>query len=97
MNRTSWDGELFVNMNNQGSTVGYIDADLDGFRIHGASISGSGSNQKAYLADCERIFRQILGRNRRPSGKMWQSLYRGEELLHRVGSCFKSGGMRVAA
>ena len=41
-NRTSWDGELFVLMANMGATVGYIDADLAAFRIHDASISGTG-------------------------------------------------------
>ena len=41
-NRTSWDGELFVLMAHMGATVGYIDADLAAFRIHNASISGTG-------------------------------------------------------
>ena len=41
-NRTCWDGELFVRIADLGATIGYINHDLAGFRIHDASISGSG-------------------------------------------------------
>ena len=46
-NRTCWDGELFVNMASLGAKVGYMNADLSGFRIYAASISGSGKNLDA--------------------------------------------------
>lgn len=61
-NRTCWDGELFVGMVNAGARVGHMAADLGGFRIHDASISGSGRLQEQYLKDCARIFKQVRGR-----------------------------------
>ena len=80
-NRTSWDGELFVLMANMGATVGYIDADLAAFRIHDASISGTGRLQDAYREDCRRIFRQIRGRNWQASDELVRFSYRVEGLL----------------
>ncbi len=61
-NRTCWDGELFLHFANQGAKVGYIRADLGGFRIHDESISGSGRMNRQYQKDCRRIFRQLTGR-----------------------------------
>ncbi|HZB88893.1 MAG TPA: glycosyltransferase family 2 protein [Terracidiphilus sp.] len=61
-NRTCWDGELFVHMANQGARIGYIREDLGGFRIHDASISGTGRMNDQYRCDCRRIFSDIRGR-----------------------------------
>lgn len=80
-NRTSWDGELFVSMVHMGATVGYIDADLAAFRIHDASISGTGRVLDAYREDCRRVFRQIRGRDWRASDDLLRFLYRFEGLL----------------
>jgi len=84
-NRTSWDGELFVSMAHLGATIGYIDADLAAFRIHNASISGSGRLQDAYREDCKRIFKQIRGRDWRVSDDLLRCFYRTEGLLLRAG------------
>ncbi len=46
-----------------GARIGFIPADLGGFRIHDASISGSGRLNEQYLRDCRRIFRQVRGRD----------------------------------
>jgi glycosyltransferase involved in cell wall biosynthesis len=51
-NRTCWDGELFVQLANRGAKIGYIPSDLGGFRIHEASISGSGRMNEQYKQDC---------------------------------------------
>jgi glycosyltransferase involved in cell wall biosynthesis len=83
-NRTCWDGELFVALAKQGTTIGYIDADLSGFRIHPASISGSGSSPQIYRGDCRRIFRDIQGRDWRVADDTWRFLYRAEGLMHRA-------------
>jgi glycosyltransferase involved in cell wall biosynthesis len=83
-NRTCWDGELFVNLANQGTPIGFIDADLSGFRIHAASISGSGGSQQVYRADCRRIFRDIEGRDWRVADDLLRLLYRADGLLHRA-------------
>jgi glycosyltransferase involved in cell wall biosynthesis len=88
-NRTCWDGELFVNMKNQGARVDYIDADLSGFRIHEASISGSGRMLNDYHKDSLRIFRQLRGRDWRMTDELWRFLYRGEGFLLRVALSFK--------
>jgi len=84
-NRTCWDGELFVNIANQGARVGYIDADLAGFRIYEGSISGSGRLEEQYKEDCRRIFRQIRGHEWRKTDDLLRLLYRAEGLLIRVG------------
>ena len=88
-NRTSWDGELFVSMAQMGATVGYIDEDLSAFRIHGASISGTGRLLDAYREDCRRIFRQIRAREWRVTDDLLRLLYRIEGLLLRTGFWLK--------
>jgi glycosyltransferase involved in cell wall biosynthesis len=83
-NRTSWDGELFISMAQMGATVGYIDADLAAFRLHDASISGTGRLEAAYEKDCRRIFRQIRGRDWSVIDDLMRVFYRAEGLLFRI-------------
>jgi glycosyltransferase involved in cell wall biosynthesis len=80
-NHTCWDGELFVSMVCQGAAVGYINTDLGNFRIHSKSISGSGTNGKAYREDWMRVFRQVRGRDWRAMDNVRRLLYRGEGIL----------------
>lgn len=84
-NRTCWDGELFVTMANLGARVGYLNADLSGFRIHATSISGSGKNLDAYKRDSRRIFQQTTGRDWRTKDELLRFLYRTEGFLIRIG------------
>jgi len=84
-NRTSWDGELLVSMVQMGAVVGYLDADLAAFRIHNASISGSGRSQDAYRKDCRRVFLQIRGRDWGVADDLLRLLYRIEGALLRIG------------
>lgn len=84
-NRTCWDGELFVNIANQGAKIGYIDADLAGFRIHEQSISGSGRLTEQYKRDCQRIFRQLRGHEWRSADELLRFFYRIEGLMIRIG------------
>jgi glycosyltransferase involved in cell wall biosynthesis len=83
-NRTCWDGELFVNLVNEGATVGYIGSDLSIFRIHGGSISGSGRLESAYRKDIRRIFRKLRGREWGFLDEIWCFLYRSEGLVFRL-------------
>jgi glycosyltransferase involved in cell wall biosynthesis len=83
-NRTSWDGEFFLNLAKQGAKIGYIHADLAGFRIHEESISGSGRMNGQYQRDCKRIFRQLVGREWRVTDEALRLLYRAEGLLKRM-------------
>lgn len=83
-NRTSWDGELFLNLVNQGAKVGYIDADLGGFRIHEESISGSGRLNQQYQNDCRRLFKQHMGREWKRKDEILRFFFRAEGLLKRL-------------
>jgi glycosyltransferase involved in cell wall biosynthesis len=85
INRSCWDGELFVNMAHRGAKVGHIEADLSRFRIHSQSITGSQRQQETYLGDRKRIFRDIQGRDWRSTDSLRRLVYRGEAALRRVG------------
>lgn len=85
-NRTCWDGELFVHIADQGAKIGYIRADLAGFRIHEASISGSGRMNEQYLKDCRRMFRQLRGHEWKATDEMLRFLYRAEGFLKGLGA-----------
>ncbi|HVZ84626.1 MAG TPA: glycosyltransferase family 2 protein [Terracidiphilus sp.] len=85
-NRTCWDGELFVTMASQGARIGYVDADLGGFRIHESSISGSGRLNEQYRSDCRRIFRQIQGREWTHADDAVRFIYRATGYLGRMAS-----------
>lgn len=89
-NRTCWDGELFVKIADQGARIGYIHADLAGFRIHDDSISGSGRMNEQYRADSRRIFRELRGHEWRASDDILRYLYRAEGFLIGLGSRFWS-------
>jgi len=93
-NKTCWDGELFVTMVNKGAKVGYIDADLSAFRIHGNSISGSGRMLKAYTEDCARIFHDIQGREWSPIDELWTFLYRVEGVILNLRGLFQNPAKR---
>jgi glycosyltransferase involved in cell wall biosynthesis len=80
-NRTCWDGELFVNIANNGARIGYIRADLAGFRIHEASISGSGRMNEQYQKDSRRIFRQVIGHDWTPNDEVLRFFYRARGFL----------------
>ena len=83
-NRTSWDGELFLNFASQGANIGYVHADLGGFRIHEESISGSGRMNEQYQRDCRRIFRQLAGREWRTTDAVLSYFYRAEGFLKSI-------------
>ncbi len=88
-NRTCWDGELFVHIANQGAKIGYIHADLAGFRMHEASISGSGRMNNQYQQDCRRIFRQLRGHEWKTTDEVLRFFYRAEGLVKGLGARMK--------
>jgi glycosyltransferase involved in cell wall biosynthesis len=61
-NRTSWDGEAFLDIALAGGRFTRIWDDWGVFRIYPGSISGSGRLNKAYQLDCARMFRKTFGR-----------------------------------
>jgi glycosyltransferase involved in cell wall biosynthesis len=82
-NRTCWDGELIVTMVSQGARIGFIPVDLGAFRIHDASISGSGRLNEQYRRDCRRIFRQVRGRDWNRLDDLCHFVYRATGYLSR--------------
>src|SRR5258708_10911265 len=61
-NHTCWDGELFLNFLCAGFTHNVMYMDIAIFRIHDASITGSGRLIDGFKRDHRRMFREKLGR-----------------------------------
>jgi glycosyltransferase involved in cell wall biosynthesis len=96
-NRTCWDGELFVQIADLGAKIGYIHADLAGFRIHETSISGSGRMNEQYRRDCRRIFRQLRGHEWKATDELLHFLYRAEGVLKSLGTRIQMGAGKNSA
>lgn len=62
-NRTSWDGELLVDLALAGRRLKLVDEYWGVFTIHSRSITGTGTNGAAYHADCRRLFERVMGRS----------------------------------
>jgi glycosyltransferase involved in cell wall biosynthesis len=95
-NRTCWDGELFLQIADLGAKIGYIHADLAGFRIHESSISGSGRMNEQYQQDCRRIFRQLRGHEWSGTDEFLRFLYRAEGALKALGRRVQFGARKSA-
>jgi len=89
-NRTCWDGELFVNLATLGARIEYINADLAGFRIHDASISGSGKMNEQYGQDQRRIFRQVHRHEWRTTDELLRIFYRAEGFIKSLNERFQA-------
>jgi glycosyltransferase involved in cell wall biosynthesis len=61
-NRTCWDGELLVELALAGFSLRRVNRTWGAFRLHPASISGSGSLAVSYERDKQRLFERVLGR-----------------------------------
>jgi glycosyltransferase involved in cell wall biosynthesis len=61
-NRTCWDGELLVNMAQNGEKFCLVNDYWSLFRVHPGSISGSGRLEDQYRRDRQRLFQEITGR-----------------------------------
>lgn len=61
-NHTCWDGELFLDMALVGARFKLIRSQIATFRIHDASISGSGRLIAAYQRDSARLFAKVMAR-----------------------------------
>lgn len=70
-NKTCWDGELFLEMALAGARFKTIGQELAIFRLHEASITGSGRLNDAYAKDSERLFRKALNRPRSRGDRYW--------------------------
>ena len=61
-NRTCWDGELLVNLAQNGEKFRLVNKYWSLFRVHAGSISGSGRLEDQYRRDQQRLFQEITGR-----------------------------------
>lgn len=75
-NRTSWDGELFLDFLRAGLRHEVVYDDVANFRIYGESITGSGRLMQAYLQDAQRMFAAAKGRPRGGHDAVLSTIYR---------------------
>lgn len=80
-NRTCWDGELFLDFARAGFRHEVVYRDLALFRIHGASITGSGRAVDAYQRDAGRLFAKAKGRGRHAGDGLIGAGFRATKLL----------------
>ena len=80
-NRTCWDGELLVDMALCGARFKQSKIFFGGFRIHDASITGSGRLLQPYITDIDRIKKKILGRSRTKADSLLSILFRIEKIV----------------
>jgi glycosyltransferase involved in cell wall biosynthesis len=63
-NRSSWDGELLVDLYLSGSRFGIIEKFLSCYRLHAVSITNSGALESAMKEWSARRFKMLMGRER---------------------------------
>ncbi len=66
LNKTCWDAELFLRIAIRGYRFKRIDRYLGAFRVHDQSITGSQKFKQEYEDDCNRYFKMVSGRDKRP-------------------------------
>jgi glycosyltransferase involved in cell wall biosynthesis len=69
-NRTSWDGELLLNIALTGGQFFVLNKYLALFRVYDDSISGSDRLKNEYAKDCERYFQKVIGRSYQKRDRM---------------------------
>jgi glycosyltransferase involved in cell wall biosynthesis/acetyltransferase-like isoleucine patch superfamily enzyme len=75
-NRSSWDGELVLDIALAGGRVKRLDAFVSHYRLHGASITGTGSSWEELQRNQRRIFRKVIGREPNRLDRLLTALYR---------------------
>ncbi len=81
LNRTCWDAELFLDMALAGGRFDLIGDDIALFRIHAASITGSGRLNQQYEADALRLFQKNRGHPPGSADRLLAKLGRGFKFL----------------
>ena len=69
-NRTSWDGELLVDMALAGARFANVPEQLGAFRLYGDTITGSGRLAAQMAIDLARIHAKALGRRPAPHDRL---------------------------
>ena len=83
-NATCWDYELFLQLLLAGAQHEVLGQDMAVFRLHPASISGSGRLTNLYLQDLDKLFLEVYGRNRALRDRAFTTLLRVKRELGRL-------------
>ena len=81
-NRTSWDGELLIDLGLCNAKFQLIPDVLGNFRLYDGSISGGGLNER-YLADTRRFYKKVKGYERDMNYLLLKPYYRLLKYLSR--------------
>lgn len=93
-NRTCWDGELMLDFGLQKKKIKIVHEPWSLFRIHDASISGSGKLNKQYCMDLQRLFKKSYNRDQIWFDALIRQLIRIEKwLINPVALGFRLGSM----
>jgi glycosyltransferase involved in cell wall biosynthesis len=85
-NDTCWDYELFLRFLLKGVQHEVVPQDLAAFRLHDQSISGTGRLNERYFKELDKLFTEILKRERGVTDKVLTLYLRFKrELLRRLG------------
>ncbi|MFH0938680.1 MAG: glycosyltransferase family 2 protein [Planctomycetota bacterium] len=85
-NRSNWDGELFIEMLLKGHTFRMINKFLSGYRVHSQSITGSKKLHEQIQQYQARMFRRIMGRDRRVFDRYIALYYLAQKYIRRPAS-----------
>ena len=83
-NATCWDYELFLELLLAGAQHEVLEYDMAVFRLHPASISGSGRLTNLYLQDLDKLFFKVYGRKRALRDRAFTTLLRVKRELGRL-------------
>lgn len=75
-NRSNWDGELLIDMAIANAHIATVNDFFSCYRVHGNSITGTGSLENSHRSHGRKMFEKIMGR---PFGEIdiwWQYFYR---------------------
>lgn len=80
-NKTCWDGELLLDMGMSGCNIVCSQDEIGLFRMHGNSITSTGSLNKQYQLDRNRLFSKAMGRDRAMKDNIYEYFYRIKKLI----------------
>ena len=80
-NHTSWDGEILLDLMLAGYDVATVPGMWSAFRVHGASITGSGRLTSQFRVDEARNFARVIGRERSAGDPLRETAIRLFDLI----------------
>jgi glycosyltransferase involved in cell wall biosynthesis len=83
-NRSTWDGELLIDLGKSGAKIRVLNAFLATYRLHAASITTVGVSQEQLAARRNASFRKVFGREMSGSSKLMSQLFRVRRKLWNI-------------